>query len=372
MARKRRGRSEGSIFQRSDGLWVGTISLGYDGAGKRRRRTVYADSKADVQAKVRALQTSADAGALPDAGRITVGEYVNHWLEHTARPAVRATTYQRYEQLARLHVCPSLGAIRLGNLRAEHVERFYSELEKSGSSGRSRQACGQLLTAALKHAVERKRIPFNPAAGVKKARPDHREMTVLSGEQVQQLLAASLPIRLRALLSVAVGTGMRLGEILGLKWEDIDLKAGTIGIRRSLAEVKEGFLLKEPKSKRSRRTITLPRFVSDALVDHRAAMMAEGNIAAVVFCTRTGQYISRSNFTAQVFKPLLKRAGLPRIRFHDLRHTHASHLLSQGKSARAVSERLGHASVKITLEVYGHVLPGDDAQLAESVNRLFG
>jgi integrase len=375
--RKRRGRSEGGIYKRaSDGRWVGSVSLGFgvdgDGKLKRKRRVVYGTSKAEVAKELRKLQSSADAGALTESSRWTVAEFVSHWLEHVARPRVRATTYQRYEQLARLHVNVHLGGVQLARLRSQHVEQFYAMLEKNELSGRSRQACGQLLTAALKHAVKTKLLPYSPAADIPKARPDHKEMAVLTGDQIQRLLAVSKKTRLHALFALAVGTGMRQGELLGLKWQDINFEAGALAVHRSLAEVKGGFLMKEPKSAKSRRTITLPRIVLDALKDHRASMLAEGNIIATIFCTRTGQYISRSNLACQVFKPLLKRAALPAIRFHDLRHTHATQLLSQGQSVKAVSQRLGHANVKITLEVYAHVLPGDDQKLADSMNRLLG
>lgn len=370
--RRRRGWSEGSIYQRTDGRWVGSVSLGYDGNGKRKRRFVYCQSKIDVQKELRKLQSSADAGMLADSSRVTVEQFVNAWLENVAKPKVRLTTLERYEQLARLHVVKHLGGIQVARLRAAHIESFYASLEKDGQSGRSRQAAGQLLGAVLSHAVKTNLIPFSPMTHVPKPRPDHREMTVLTSEQVRKLLDAAKPRRLYPLIALAVATGMRQGELLGLKWQDFDLSDATVTVRRSLAQTKAGFMLKEPKTKASARTITLPAFAVDALIAHRAMMLAEGNIAAPVFCTRTGEHIEKGNLAAQVFRPIVAEAKLSGVRFHDLRHAHASQLLSAGESVKAVSQRLGHASAKMTLQVYAHIMPADDKRLAANLDRLYG
>jgi integrase len=386
MARKRRGRSEGSIFQRADGLWVGTISLGYDGAGRRKRRTIYGGTKGTVQAKIRALQTSADAGTLGDVGRLTVGEFMTRWLENTARPQIGAVTYQRYEILVRLHVKELLGGIQLGKLRATHVEAFYAQLERRGASASARKRVGTLLTTALRHAVRLKLISFNPATDVPKARPEHKEMLFLNESQVRRFLDVAQGRRLYALFALAVGTGMRQGELLALRWNEVDLDAGTVSVQRSLSQVKGEFVVKEPKSRSSRRIITLPPFAADALRQHRVKMLAEGNIGAPVFCTRLGTYIEKTNLIRQCFRPVLEKANrtarakakddepalLPPIRFHDLRHTHATLLLSQGHSIKAVAHRLGHAKADVTLRVYAHVLPNDDQKLAEGLGRLYG
>jgi integrase len=176
---------------------------------------------------------------------------------------------------------------------------------------------------------------------------------------------------------------MRQGESLGLQWNDIDFQAGRVTVARTLGTVRDHFALKEPKSKRSRRTIKTPSFLFAAIQSHRAAMLAEGNIAAQVFCTRAGQFITKSNLTHQVFRPILKAANaatmkrateensglaiLPQIRSDDLRHTHAKILLARGNSVKAVSQRLRLASIGITLKYYAHVLPEDDNALANDV-----
>ena len=173
------------------------------------------------------------------------------------------------------------------------------------------------------------------------------------------------------LFVLAIGSGMRQGELLALQWGDVDFDKSVVHVRRSLAVVKgQDFVVKEPKSKRSRRTITLPSMVMEALQEHRKKMMAEGNTAAPVFCTRTGNYIAKSNFVRKTFTPQLKKAGIRHVRFHSLRHYHATSLISKGFSIKAVSQRLGHASIEITLRVYGHVMPGDDVMLASGMQAI--
>jgi integrase len=384
--RKRRGRGEGSVYLDGD-RWVGTVSLGYTGTGKRRRRKVYGSSKKEVMEKLRNLQVRSPL--LSDAASLTLGEYLQRWLENTAKVKVRPTTYQRYEQLVRLHVIPHLGSVKLAKLEAMHLEQFYADLTRAEAGTWTQKMAGTLLSNALRRAVKLKLIPTNPAADYdNKPRPAHREMRTLTPEQTRQFLQFAAEYRLKALFVLATATGMRQGELLGLKWEDIDFAGGKLTVRRSLAEVGKEFLLKEPKSKQSRRTIRVPRYALDALLEHRKAMLAEGNLSAlVVFCTKNGNYIRKSNLIRYMFQAIFKRANkaiqaeaeklgiepvlLPVIRFHDLRHTHATQLLTQGHSIKAVSQRLGHASVELTLRHYAHVLPGDDDRLAEALDRLY-
>jgi integrase len=383
--RKRRGRGEGSIYQDGD-RWVGTVSLGYDGRGRRKRRKVYGATKREVIDKLRKLQMKSPL--LGDAGSLTTGEYVQRWLDNTAKSKVRPTTWGRYEELVRLHILPHLGGIKLAKLEAMHVEQFYADLVRAKASTWTQRMAGTLLTNALRHAVRLKLIPFNPAADIPKPRPPEREMQTLDAAQVKQFHEAAGHYRLKAIFLLATATGMRQGELLGLKWDDIDFESGKLTVQRTLARVKGKFILKEPKSKRSRRTIKLPRYALDALHEHRKAMLAEGNLSApVVFCTRTGNYIAKSNFIRYTFKAALARANkqarmeaektesepdlLPDIRFHDLRHTHATQLLAAGHSIKAVSQRLGHAGIELTLRVYAHVLPSDDDKLAEGLERLY-
>lgn len=366
MNRKRRGRSEGSIFKRADGQWAASVSLGYTKEGKRRRRVVYGASKKEVLDELKKL----DPNKVVEGEKHTVESWLNRWLEHSAKPKVAGQTHQRYEQLVRLYLLPHLGTIRLAQLRDEDVEDFYAKLTAAGVSNWIAKMCGALLANALRPAVKRGWLNRNPAAEVAKPRPAEEELAILTDEEVRKFLAAVRGNHLEAIFVLAVGSGMRQGELLALRWGDVDFDKNLVHVRRSLAIVKGQFVEKEPKSKRSRRSVALPGVVMDALREHLKKMMAEGNTAAPVFCTRTGNHIAESNFVRKTFTPQLKKSGVRHVRFHSLRHFHATSLIAKGYSIKAVSQRLGHATIEITLRVYGHVIPGDDAMLAGGMQEI--
>jgi integrase len=391
----RRGRGEGGISFREDkNLWYARLSLGYDGQGRRIRKTVYGETKAEVAEELRKLQAEHDAGRLVDSEGITTGEYLTRWLNNTAKNRVRAATRRRYKQLVELYLVPILGGVKLSKLTPLHVEQCYASMERGDDKRKpagatTRRAAGTILSIALRHAVRVKLLPHNPAADVAKARPTEREMRVMTEQQARRFLEAAKPHRHYALFALALGAGMRQGELLALQWGDIDFEKGSVEVKRSLSQVGNEFIVKEPKSKAGKRTILLPPFVLTALRDHRTAALKAGQITAPVFCTRTGTFTSKNNIVRQVFRPLIKKANaaavkaagktisepgpIPAdIRFHDLRHTHASHLIAAGHSIKAVSRRLGHADITITLKVYAHLMPNDDEKLAAGVETLYG
>lgn len=369
--RKRRGHGEGAIFKRADGRWCGSISLGYAGTGKRRRKYVYGETKSEVAKQLRKLQSQNDAGALADSDGVKLSEWIDHWLEHDAKPKVRPSTFKRYSELA-VHIDNHIGGCRLSNLRWSHVEGLYSALAKSGLSKRTQEAVAQVLCAALKSAVQKHLVPFSAAACVTKPRHDDREMKTLTADEMDRLLKAATGDWHHAMIAVACGSGARLGELAALEWGDVDLDQGTISIRRALSTGPDGPIIGPPKSKYGVRVIALPDYAVAAIRSHRAAMLKLGLIAKPVFCNTVGGYLEKVNFLRRNFKPLLKRASLPQVRFHDLRHSHCSQLLSQGQSVKAVSLRMGHHSCAFTLDVYGHPQNGDDEKLAKALNRQVG
>ena len=370
--RKQRGRGEGSISRRANGRWEAKITVGYGGTGKRIRRAVYGDTKQEVQDKLAELRGQARAGTLVDPSSLTLADYLTHWLANTVKPKTSVNTHARYESLVRLKISPHIGGLKVATLVPMHVYHLMGELERLGESLWTGKMSGTVLHNALKQAVRLKLLNHNPAADVPRAKPLEREMHIFSEEQVKVFIGAAKTKRIAALFILAVGSGLRQGELFALAWDDANFDRATVSVRRSLAEVKGQFTLKEPKSRRSRRTISLPPFVMDALRAHREAMFKDGNIKAPVFCSKNGQYQRKSNMIRQVYKPLLKQAGLPAIRFHDLRHTHASLLLARGESIKAVSQRLGHGSIDITLKTYYHLLPDADASLSDRLQKMFG
>jgi len=373
MARRRRGRGEGGVYQRDDGLWVGAVSLGYDGNGKRRRRTVYGGTKQEVQEKLRGVQGDAFAGVEMDRHRLA--EYLTHWLENIVRPNRSANTYRSYEGVIRNHISPELGGTRLSQLASDQVQALYAAMKKNGASDRTRQLAHAVLHRALQTAAESKppKIAFNPCDYVESPRlPEGKVHRVepFTAEEVRRLLEAAAGCRLDALFVVAVFSGLRQGELFALRWPDIDLESGAVSVRHSLEEVDGRLSLKEPKSGKARR-VDLPPLAVTALWDHRSRMLAEGHLGGPVFCDTQGGWLRKSNFLRNVFRPVLRNAGLPLRRFHDLRHTSATLLLGLGVHPKVVQERLGHSNISVTLDTYSHVAPTLQKEAAAKLDGLF-
>jgi integrase len=375
MARKRRGHGEGGVYQReSDGKWVGSITVGRTAAGKQKRRVVYGKTKAEALAKLRELQSQQLGGTLADPSTLTVEQFLKRWTE-TVGKTKRGTTQDRRRVYIEEHINPHIGGVRLNKLGLVHLEGWLADLEKAGASAWTRNQAASMLKTALKHAVRLNLIGRNPADLLVKPRVEAKEVEVFTEDEANRLLATSAPHRLHALYVLALTSGMRQGELLGLHWPAVDFEKGTVTILRTLKAKKGGgFVLEEPKSKKSRRTIELPQVALEALHEHRKRMLAEGRDvkAGPVFVTRTGNFIGKSNFVKQIHKPMLKRTGLRECKFHVLRHTHASTLLARGRSLRAVSERLGHSSPELTLRVYAHLMPGDGKETARLLDEMFG
>jgi len=352
---------------------VSSVSLGYDGNGKRRRRTVYGKTKQEVQEKLRRLQGDAFAGVQADRQR--VADYLAGWLETVVRPNRSANTYQSYEGVIRNHVAPHIGGTRLTQLTSDHVQGLYAALQKAGAGDRTRQLAHAVLHRALQSAVESKppKMTFNPCDYVEAPRlPEGKVQRVepYTVAEVRLLLTAAAGHRLEALFVLAVFSGMRQGELFGLRWPDIDLDAGAVSVRHNLEEIRGALTLKEPKSGRARR-VDLPPLAVTALCEHRVRMLAERHVRGPVFCDTFGGWLRKSNFLRNVFRPLIRRAGVPVRRFHDLRHTSATILLGLGVHPKVVQERLGHSNISITLGTYSHVAPTLQKEAAAKLDRLF-
>ena len=366
--RRRRGYGEGSIHQRSDGTWRATISAGYDANGKRKRKDVYGKTKREVQEELAKLQNAKAHGTLTKPSRTTVAQFLQQWLDDVARVTVRATTFYSYNGVVKNHISKHIGGVGLQKLSPTHVQAMYSRMERDGASPRFRQLTHAVLHRALKQALKWGLVVRNVCDAVDPPRVPKSEITPLDPTQVGELLAAAVGDRHEALYVLAIGSGLRMGELFGLQWSEVNLDAGTVSVRHTLSEVGGKLTLTEPKTAKGRRLVTLPRRVVDALIEHRRRNVAAG-FAGVpfVFCNSTGGPLRRSHFHRNDFKPLLKRAELPDIRFHDLRHTSATLLLAQGVHPKVVQERLGHAQISLTLDTYSHVLP---SMQADAANRL--
>ena len=360
---KRAASGESSIYKDEAGRWHGYVSMGLKENGRRDRRHVSGTRRADVVAKVRTLEVKRDAGTAEAAGRApTVGDWLDHWLEHIASRRVRARTLESYEALVRLHLRPGIGHHRLDRLQPEHLEQLYgSLLEDKGLSPATVLRLHRVLSRALRVAMQRGKIARNVATLVDP--PAVKRPTTalpLTVDEARRVLQARNPAR----WTVALAVGLRQSETLGLRWSDIDLDVGTLTVRRGLHRVSgKGLVYEEPKAERSRRTLALPAPLVMALRHHRAVQLEERRAAGalweehdLVFAQVNGRPLDkRSDWEG--WKALLSRAGVREVRLHDGRHTAATLLLSEGVHPRVVMELLGHAQMRTTTDTYSHVMP---------------
>ena len=371
---KRRGRGEGAVYQRSDGTWTASLSLGTDANGQRKRRTVYAKTKSELLEKLRKLQTDADHGRLIDPTALTAGEFFDLWLANI-KPTVSPKTHDYYSGHVRLHLKPRLGTYRIDKLTAPHVRQLYADLAGAGVSPALQAKIGTTLHVALTYAAgELKIIPHNVVLDVRKPRAVKAEMKTWNGDEVKRFLEACKADRFYALFYLAIEAGMRQGELLGLLWRDVDFGGSAVNVARSLMERKGELALKEPKTARGRRRIPLSPVAVAALAEHRKRMFAEGHVGPdrPVFCTLVGTFVRKMNLVHRNFEPALKRAGVPVIRFHDLRHSAATLLLANGADVATVSARLGHANASTTLNIYAHVTDAGQQRATGIMERLLG
>ena len=367
------GSGEGGITRhKKSGLYMARYTVQTPTGPKRK--TLYGKTRREVGERLTKAKADRDGGLVFDADNMKLGEYLGRWLTDSVRDTVRPTTFERYEQMVRLHIRPVLGQLKLKNVTPTHVRGLYREKLDAGLSPRTVQYIHVTLHKALKQAIADGLIPRNATEAVKPPQVRREEMRPLTAEQVRILFDAAEGDRLAALYVLAVTTGLRQGELLGLKWDDVDLEGGTLRVRRTLTTAKGGLQLTAPKTKGSRRTVKLTQKAVQALRSHLERQLGEIDRAGslwrengLIFASESGDPLDRRNVTTHRFKPLLGRAGLPQIRFHDLRHTCATLLLTKNVNPKIVSEMLGHASIAITLDTYSHVLPNMQDSAAKAM-----
>ena len=374
--KRRRSNNEGSISQYADGRWCGRYFVELPD-GRKKRKALYGNSRNEVTNKLAQALAKRDDGVLFDDEGQSLGEYIEWWLTTSKRGRVKATTYESYAREVRKHIIPGLGRIRLKSLSPAHLQSYYSSKCESGLAPRTVHYHHTLLHQALKKAVKWGYVRRNVAAVVDPPKVQKKEMNPLSAAQVKALLEAAKGDRLEAFYLLAVSTGMRLGELQALKWADIDLRERTLSVNRTLSATKGGPVFGPPKTPRSRRKIFLSRKSVEALRRHRERQATEKEALGdrwhdedLVFCSVVGTPLSRHNLGSRSFKPLLRRANLPNIRFHELRHTCATLLLSKNVHPKLVQELLGHASISTTLDTYSHVLCGMSRVVADTMDNI--
>lgn len=374
---RRRGRGEGSIFRRQDGRWTGVVDLGLRDGG-RTRKAVYGKSRVEVQERIRAMIESSRQGTLVAGRSPRLGDFLSTWLA-TIEGTIRPSTFTSYEGIVRRHLKPTLGLVTLERLTVQDVAALVRRKQTEGLSPRTAQYVLFVLRNALNKAVRWGSVSRNVAVLVDAPRVAHADVQVLSPQEALQLVNAAAGDRLESLWVLAVSTGLRRGELLGLTWDDVDLDRRQLRVTKALQRISgKGLVLTETKTRRGRRAIILPLGAAEALRRHRR-MQAEDRLVAgsswvetnFVFKSSTGTALDGQN-VARSFARLLDRAGLPRMRFHDLRHSCASLLLAQGVAPRVVMETLGHSRISVTLDTYTHVLPALQREAADAMDRALG
>jgi len=371
----KRANGEGSVYRRkSDGRWVGSLSLP-DGT----RKVFYGKKQSEVIAKIDEALHNLRRGMLATGPNVTVQEYIEQWLEEIHKPTVKLSTHKNYRELLVNYIIPGLGRIKLQALTPQQVQAFYSKKLSDGLSPKTINNIHGLLHKALSNAVKWNILPRNVCDAVTPPRIPRKEKTVLTIEQAYTLLRQIKNHRMEALFTLAMVTGMRCGELLALRWQDIDLANCSLQVKRTVNYMKGyGHVESEPKTVKSRRQIRLPLFVVEVLLRHRTRQEEQRRESAnawidrdLVFTTVEGNYIALTTLR-RAFNSVLKQAGLPHMRFHDLRHSAATILLSRGTHPKVVQEILGHSQIAMTLDVYSHVLPSMQEDVTKRWDDDFG
>jgi integrase len=378
----KRSNGEGSIYQRGDGRWCAAIVAEDAVTGRRKRTVLYGRTRAEVRAKLKAAAERVENGAPVKDAKTSVAAWCKHWRATTLLASDRkGSTKELYRRLSERHIesdAGPLGAMTLDKLRPTHIEAFTLALVGRGLSESTIRTTYTVLRIALDSAVRDGLIARNPAAAVGRPAVSRKEARYLSSADVDRLLKEAAGTRTYAAIALIAATGLRKGEALALRWNDIDLEAGVLRVRGTLARTEGQLVVTLPKTRASRRTLRLAPPVSALLRAHRKAQAAERiaaantwNEAGYVFTTESGQPIDPRNFL-RALEAVARRAGLEHVGVHTLRHSAASALLEAGIGLKTVSEMLGHSSVAITGDVYQHVSDGAAQAAADALSAAIG
>lgn len=369
----RRANHEGSIYQRnSDGRWIGAIRMGHGPDGRPLRKYVSASTRYKVVGKLKVLQRQIDDGLLPRDGRIRLSTLFERWADDVMRHQVEASTLRNYMSVARIHILPTLGDKELVNLNVNDVDHLLSLKRDSGLAPSTVRRIRIVLAQCLNQAVRWGLLFRNVANLSRPPKALRTEGRTLSPDQARQFLDTLKGHRNEALFALLLSTGLRRGEALGLMWTDFDREAGIIRVARQLKREGRALVTTDTKTFRSRRAVNLPHMMLVALLEHEKKQVGEREgrgerwiDTGFIFTTSKGTPIDPRNFYRE-FRRICDEAGLGLWHPHELRHSAASLMLAQGVKLHVVSQVLGHSSIRMTSDVYGHLLEPDrqDAALA--------
>jgi integrase len=371
---------KGSIQKRigKDGKpsYMVRIEMPGDRPGQRNQRAKTFATKKEAESALAKWLVEIERGTAVEPSRLTVAELAKKWLDTVAAHKVKPTTLEDYDATLRVHVLPALGAIPIQKLTPAAVQQFYSDKLAAGASPRTVQLCHLRLSQILAQGVRWDLLPRNVCTVVEPPRVTYRPGKTWTAADAQRFLAASDADTYHPLWLVALTTGLRRGELLGLRWQDLELTKRTLQVAQTVTILKGAPYIQTPKSTAALRTVALPPETAEALAAHRVRQLERRLKAGgvwhdhdLVFCTGEGKPINPHNL-ARNYGKIIDTAGVPKIRLHDLRHTHATLLLTNGLPVKVVSERLGHAKTSITMDTYAHVLPGMQDAAADATSAL--
>jgi integrase len=370
---------KGHIRERSPGHWAIVIDS-RDAAGARKRRWhSFVGTKRQAQVECARLISELQKGTHIDTTRMTVAAFLERWLEHM-QGQVSPRSLERYTELCGKNLAPLLGALSLAKLQPAHISQAYAKAltsgrrdGKGGLSARTVTHMHRVLREALQQGVRWQMLARNPADAVKPPKVERQQMSVLDTDATAELIEAARPYRIFVPILLGVLCGLRRGEIAALRWRSVDLDAGQLAVVASIEETKHGCREKETKSGRAR-NVALPAMLVEELRRHRVKQ-AQELLQVGVGLTGDSYVVAQAdgsplqpNSLTHAFADFIAERGLRRIRLHDLRHSHATHMLAAGVHPKVASERLGHSKVGITLDLYSHVLPGMQAEAAALVD----
>jgi integrase len=368
---RRRANNEGSIFYRTSRRdWVAQVSL------NGKRLTKYAKTQRECRDWVKEMLTKIGNGLTFSGTQITLEKFVARWL-NGKQLSRRPRTVLQYQQLSELHILPMIGKMRLTDIQPAHLTKLYLSKKQEGRGARTVQLIHVVMHAVLQQAVKEGILGRNPADSVERPKVEETERHILTEEQAQRLVIASQGSRYGTLFYLALMTGMREGELLGLKWSDLDWTKGILEVQRQLQRSSgHGYALVPPKTKAGRRQIKIGLETLERLSAHRCRQELEKDVMDkrwvendLVFPNTLGKPMSGKNMFVE-FKNILKQNGLPNIRFHDLRHTSISFLLDSGTPVNTVQRRAGHSKASMTTDIYGHSMGHSEDEAAARIEEM--
>ena len=379
MANNKRKQGDGTMRLRSDGRWEGRIVVGYDEKGNPKTKNVTAKTKYECEEKLRALKEELGKAVEKLKPDMSFGEWMDFWYQNFCKPALRETTKASYESCIYQHIIPSVGHIPLNKLSQNDLQQFYANLKRNGRlqysdtqgtavSDRMVRSCHARCRSALEKAIAERLITRNPSQGCKLPPKKGREMQILTQSEIGRFLARAKEEGYYELFLLELSTGMRRGEILGLKWSDLNLANGSLKIARQVVPAGSKIVIQPPKTKNSIRTVILPPYMVEILAEMKKNKTCEWMFPSPV---KEGE---PRNPTAlhKRFKLILERSGCKNIRFHDLRHTFATMALENGMDVKTLSDMIGHISAETTLNIYSHITDTMRAQAAVKIDREIG